>query len=105
MRELVREVRGLVESRYARITVEGEISNWRPAASGHCYFTLKDGDAQLSVVMFRREAALVRFKPKDGDAVRLRGQVSVYESRGQMQLIAERWSWRASARNLPPCRS
>ncbi|HEY5330105.1 MAG TPA: exodeoxyribonuclease VII large subunit [Acidobacteriaceae bacterium] len=87
--DLVREVRGLIESRYARITVEGEISNWRPAASGHCYFTLKDGAAQLSVVMFRREGALVRFKPKDGDAVRLRGQVSVYESRGQMQLIAE----------------
>jgi exodeoxyribonuclease VII large subunit len=86
---LVREVRGLIESRYARVTVEGEISNWRPAASGHCYFTLKDGAAQLSVVMFRREAALMRFKPKDGDAVRLRGQVSVYESRGQMQLIAE----------------
>ncbi|MEO7030254.1 MAG: exodeoxyribonuclease VII large subunit [Acidobacteriaceae bacterium] len=86
---LVREVRGLIESRYARVTVEGEISNWRSAASGHCYFTLKDGAAQLSVVMFRREAALTRFKPKDGDAVRLRGQVSVYESRGQMQLIAE----------------
>ncbi len=86
---LVREVRGLIESRYARVTVEGEISNWRPAASGHCYFTLKDGAAQLSVVMFRREARLTRFKPKDGDAVRLRGQVSVYESRGQMQLIAE----------------
>jgi exodeoxyribonuclease VII large subunit len=87
--DLVREVRGLIESRYARITVEGEISNWKPAASGHCYFTLKDGAAQLSVVMFRREAALMRFKPKDGDAVRLRGQVSIYESRGQMQLIAE----------------
>jgi exodeoxyribonuclease VII large subunit len=87
--DLVREVRGLIESRYARITVEGDISNWRPAASGHCYFTLKDGAAQLSVVMFRREASLMRFKPKDGDAVRLRGQVSVYESRGQMQLIAE----------------
>jgi exodeoxyribonuclease VII large subunit len=86
---LVREVRALIEGRYARVTVEGEISNWRPAASGHCYFTLKDDAGQLSVVMFRREAALMRFKPKDGDAVRLRGQVSVYESRGQMQLIAE----------------
>ena len=87
--DLVREVRSLVERSYAQITVEGEISNWRPAGSGHCYFTLKDGNAQLSVVMFRRQAALLRFKPKDGDAVRLRGQVSVYESRGQMQLIAE----------------
>ncbi len=87
--DLVREVRELVERNYAQITVDGEISNWRPAGSGHCYFTLKDGNAQLSVVMFRRQAALLRFKPKDGDAVRLRGQVSVYESRGQMQLIAE----------------
>jgi len=87
--DLVREVRGLVERSYAQITVDGEVSNWRPAGSGHCYFTLKDGNAQLSVVMFRRQAALLRFKPKDGDAVRLRGQVSVYESRGQMQLIAE----------------
>ena len=87
--DLVREVRNLVERSYAQITVEGEISNWRPAGSGHCYFTLKDGNAQLSVVMFRRQASLLRFKPKDGDAVRLRGQVSVYESRGQMQLIAE----------------
>jgi exodeoxyribonuclease VII large subunit len=86
---LVQNVRGLVERSYGQITVEGEISNWRPAASGHCYFTLKDGDAQLSIVMFRRQAQLLRFKPKDGDAVRLRGQLSVYESRGQMQLIAE----------------
>ena len=87
--ELVRQVRGLVERSYAQIAVEGEISNWRPAASGHCYFTLKDGAAQLSVVMFRRQASLVRFTPKDGDAVRVRGQLSIYESRGQMQLIAE----------------
>jgi exodeoxyribonuclease VII large subunit len=87
--DLVREVREVVESRYGRVTVEGEISNWRPAASGHCYFTLKDGTAQLAAVMFRREAALLRFKPKDGDSVRLRGQVSLYESRGQMQLIVE----------------
>lgn len=87
--ELVREVRGVVERGYAQIVVEGEISNWRPAASGHSYFTLKDGAAQLAVVMFRRQASLIRFQPKDGDAVRLRGQLSVYESRGQMQLIAE----------------
>jgi exodeoxyribonuclease VII large subunit len=87
--ELVRQVRGLVERSYGQVAVEGEISNWRPAASGHSYFTLKDGPAQLSVVMFRRQASLIRFQPKDGDAVRLRGQLSVYESRGQMQLIAE----------------
>ena len=87
--ELVRRVRTLVEHTYGHVTVEGEISNWRPAASGHCYFTLKDGDAQLSIVLFRRQAALLRFRPKDGDAVRISGQLSVYESRGQLQLIAE----------------
>jgi len=87
--ELVRQVRGLVERSYGQISVKGEISNWRPATSGHCYFTLKDRDAQLSIVIFRRQASLLRFQPKDGDAVRLRGQLSVYESRGQMQLVAE----------------
>ncbi len=87
--ELVRRIRGALEQHYTNIVIDGEISNWRPAATGHCYFTLKDGAAQLSVVMFRRQAALIRFQPKDGDAVRLRGQLSVYESRGQMQLIAE----------------
>jgi exodeoxyribonuclease VII large subunit len=87
--ELVGQVRGVLEHSYAQIVVEGEISNWRPAATGHCYFTLKDSAAQLSVVMFRRQASLIRFQPKDGDAVRLRGQLSIYENRGQMQLIAE----------------
>lgn len=87
--ELVRQIRSALERNYNQIVIEGEISNWRPAATGHCYFTLKDGAAQLSVVMFRRQASLIRFQPKDGDAVRLRGQLSVYESRGQMQLIAE----------------
>jgi exodeoxyribonuclease VII large subunit len=87
--DLVRQVRGLVERSYGQVAVEGDISNWRPAASGHCYFTLKDRDAQLSIVMFRRQTSLLRFAPKDGDAVRLRGQLSVYESRGQMQLVAE----------------
>ena len=86
---LVRHVRELVERGYAQITVEGEISNWRPAGSGHCYFTVKDTGAQLSAVLFRRQASLLRFRPSDGDAVRLHGQLSLYESRGQMQLIVE----------------
>ena len=87
--ELVRQVRGALERSYNHVIVEGEISNWRPAGTGHWYFTLKDGAAQLSVVMFRRQASLIRFEPKDGGVVRLRGQLSVYENRGQMQLIAE----------------
>ena len=87
--DLVRHVRNLVERTHGHVTVEGEISNWRPAASGHCYFTLKDAEAQLSIVLFRRQASLLRFRPKDGDAVRISGSLSIYESRGQLQLVAE----------------
>jgi exodeoxyribonuclease VII large subunit len=86
---LVNDVRQRVEARYADVWVEGEISNLRSAPSGHIYFTLKDGDAQLSIVLFRRQAILLRFQPEDGMAVLVRGRVSVYESRGQLQLIAE----------------
>ncbi|MEZ2347743.1 exodeoxyribonuclease VII large subunit [Terriglobus sp. RCC_193] len=86
--ELVSALRFRVEREYADVWVEGEISNCRPAPSGHLYFTLKDGDAQLPVVLFRREAALLKFRPTDGLSVLARGRVSVFESRGQLQLIA-----------------
>ena len=86
--ELVSTLRFRVEREYADVWVEGEISNCRPAPSGHLYFTLKDGDAQLPVVLFRREAALLKWKPSDGLSVLARGRVSVFESRGQLQLIA-----------------
>ena len=89
MRELVGRVRELVEQEYSDVWVEGEISNFRPAPSGHVYFTLKDADAQLPVVLFRRQAMLLRFRPEDGLRVLARGRVSVYEQRGQMQLVAE----------------
>ena len=89
VRALVSDIRLHTESAYADIWVEGEISNCRPAASGHIYFTLKDGEAQLPIVLFRSRAQLLRFKPADGLAVLVRGRVSVYESRGQLQLIAE----------------
>ncbi len=89
VRELVGQVRSLVEQEYGDVWVEGEISNYRPAPSGHVYFTLKDADAQLPVVLFRRQAMLLRFRPEDGLHVLVRGRVSVYEQRGQMQLVAE----------------
>ena len=89
VRELVGEVRQLVERTHLSVWVEGEVSNCRPAPSGHLYFTLKDGEAQLPVVLFRRQAQLLAVKPKDGDAVEVRGRISIYESRGQLQLIAE----------------
>src|ERR1700755_1884230 len=87
--ELVGEVRGHIEREYADLWVEGEISNLRPAPSGHLYFTLKDGDARLPAVLFRRQASLLRFRPEDGLHVLVRGKVSVYEQRGQMQIVAE----------------
>jgi hypothetical protein len=89
VRELVGQVRELVEQEYGDVWVEGEISNYRPAPSGHVYFTLKDAEAQLPVVLFRRQAMLLRFRPEDGLHVLARGRVSVYEQRGQMQLVAE----------------
>lgn len=89
VRSLVAGIRQHVEANYADLWVEGEISNCRPAPSGHIYFTLKDGEAQLPVVLFRRHASLLRFQPADGLSVLVRGRISVYESRGQLQLIAE----------------
>jgi exodeoxyribonuclease VII large subunit len=89
VRELVDQVCQQVERKYGDIWVEGEISNCRPAPSGHLYFTLKDADAQLPVVLFRRQAVLLRFKPEDGLHVLVRGRVSVYAQRGQLQLIGE----------------
>jgi exodeoxyribonuclease VII large subunit len=89
VRDLVTGIRQQLEGEYQDVWVEGEISNCRPASSGHIYFTLKDGEAQLPVVLFRRQAMLLRFRPQDGLAVLARGRISVYESRGQLQLIAE----------------
>jgi exodeoxyribonuclease VII large subunit len=89
VRALVSDICQQVEAAYTDLWVEGEISNCRTAPSGHIYFTLRDGEAQLPVVLFRRQASLLRFRPDDGLAVLIRGCVSVYESRGQLQLIAE----------------
>src|SRR5665213_477698 len=89
VRELVTQVRELVEREYVDVWVEGEISNLRPAPSGHIYFTLKDADAQLPIVLFRRQAVLLRFRPEDGLHVLVRGRISIYEQRGQLQLVAE----------------
>jgi exodeoxyribonuclease VII large subunit len=87
--ELVAEVRLHVEREYRDVRVEGEISNLRQAPSGHVYFTLKDAAGQLPVVLFRAAARALRFQPKDGLEVMVRGKVSVYEDRGQLQLVAE----------------
>ena len=85
--ELTRQIKTLVEARIGAVWVEGEISNFRQQNSGHCYFTLKDGGAQLCAVLFRVDAALSHFRLADGLRVLAFGEVSVYEARGQYQII------------------
>ena len=78
--------------RFASVTVKGELSGFSRAASGHCYFSLKDADGApglLRCAMFRRAAALLDFMPADGHKVELRGRLLVYEARGELQLVVE----------------
>src|ERR1700729_4321285 len=89
VRDLVAAVRTLVEREYSDAWVEGEISNFRAPDSGHLYFTLKDGSAQIRAVMFRSAARLLRFRPADGMQVVVRGRVTIYEDRGELQIAAE----------------
>ena len=89
VRGLVAAVRAHVEREYSDAWVEGEISNFRAQGSGHLYFTLKDGNAQMRVVMFGSKARLLRFRPADGMQVVVRGRVTIYEERGDLQIAAE----------------
>jgi exodeoxyribonuclease VII large subunit len=87
--ELVRNVRELLERRYPLLWVAGEISNLRPASSGHLYFVLKDAEAQVDCVMFRGRAAHLDWEPRDGLRVEARALVTLYEPRGRFQLNVE----------------
>ena len=83
-------IKELLESAFTTITVEGEISNWRPSSSGHVYFTLKDNTSQLKAVMFKGSLYSLKFRPKDGDKVRCTGNISVYAPQGNYQLIVNK---------------
>ena len=87
--ELTASVRVLLESKYAEVWIEGEISNARVWKTGHLYFTLKDAGAQLRAVMFRSALRLQRFRPEDGQHVIARGRISVYEPKGEYQIVCE----------------
>jgi exodeoxyribonuclease VII large subunit len=89
---LLRAVADAVAARFSACTVEGELVGFTRAASGHCYFSLKDADGSGALVrcaMFRRAASLLEFTPADGQRVELRGRVGVYEPRGELQLVVE----------------
>ena len=85
--ELTGRIKGLLEGAFPELWVRGEVSNLRVQASGHCYFTLKDERAQIAAVMFRGDAVRSRVQLRDGQQLAAYGQVSVYEVRGQYQLI------------------
>ncbi len=87
--QVVHQVRFELEKRFQSLWVRGEISNFKRYPSGHCYFTLKDRDAQLSAVCFRMQAQLLKFEPEDGMDVQARGSVTVYPARGQLQMVVE----------------
>ena len=89
VKDLVSAVRTHVEREYSDTWVEGEISNFRAHDSGHLYFTLKDESSQLNAVMFRSQARLLRFRPENGMQVVVRGRITIYEDRGQLQISAE----------------
>jgi exodeoxyribonuclease VII large subunit len=89
---LLLAVSDALAARFGACTVQGELSGFTRAASGHCYFTLKDADGAAASVrgaMFRRAASLLDFSPRDGQQVELRGRIALYEPRGEMQFVVE----------------
>jgi len=86
---LCRAIADSLEGRFNPVAVRGEVSAFSAAASGHCYFSLKDQQGQIRCAMFRRTAQLLDFRPRDGDAVEVFGRLGVYEPRGDLQLIVE----------------
>lgn len=87
--ELTARIRNLLEGEFGEVWVQGEVSNLKSPPSGHLYFTLKDKAAQLRAVFFKSALRLLKFRPKDGLAVIARGRISVYDPRGEYQMIVE----------------
>ena len=87
--QLTNAIRTSLESRFAAVWVEGEISNFKAHSSGHWYFTIKDPNAQLRAKCFRSSNQRIRFKPNDGLHVRARGKLTVYPPRGEYEMVVE----------------
>jgi exodeoxyribonuclease VII large subunit len=86
---LLRAIADSLEARFNPVAVQGELTGFSRASSGHCYFSLKDEQGQIRCAMFRRAAGLLDFFPRDGQLVELRGRLGVYEPRGELQLVVE----------------
>lgn len=89
---LCRAMAQALDDRFNPVSVRGEVSGFSRAASGHCYFSLKDESGQIRCAMFRRAASLLDFSPCDGELVEVRGRLDVYQPRGDLQLIVESMS-------------
>ena len=88
--DLTANIRGILENAYSEVWVEAEISNCRLWNTGHLYFTLKDPGAQIKAVMFKSDVRSLKFRPEDGLHVIVRGRISVYEPKGEYQIVCER---------------
>ena len=86
---LLRAIADSLDARFNPVAVQGELTGFSRASSGHCYFSLKDEQGQIRCAMFRRAAGLLDFAPRDGQLVELRGRLGVYEPRGELQLVVE----------------
>ncbi len=86
---LLRAIADSLEARFNPVSVRGELTGFSRAASGHCYFSLKDDQGQIRCAMFKRAVGLLDFSPTDGQLVELRGRLGVYEPRGELQLVVE----------------
>jgi exodeoxyribonuclease VII large subunit len=87
--ELTERIRCRLEEHFSSVVVEGELSNCRPASSGHLYFSLKDAGAKIDAVMFKNRLRSLAFEPKDGMLLRVRGSLSVYAPRGSYSIVCE----------------
>ena len=87
--QLNRQAKLLLEGQFASVWVEGELSNLSRPASGHWYFTLKDANAQVRCAMFKSQNLRLRFQPEVGDQIMVRAKLSLYEARGDYQLLVE----------------